>query len=102
MKKIGIIILSLYGFSLLQMSFFVHVLPAGFIPNLILLFVVMVTLFEKPESYASFSAALFGGVLLDIFSGGFIGFWSVLLLAFSLLVKMVLQNYVRFSIPQKF
>jgi len=102
MKKIGIIISLLYMLALLQMSFFVHISPQGFIPNFVVICVVLVSIFRNPESYASVVAALFGGLLIDIFSGGFIGVWSVILLSFSIGIRIVLENYVRISISQKF
>ena len=102
MKKIGVIVILLYGFALLQMSFFVHLFPQGLVPNFIILGVIALSIFEKQESYASFIGALFGGLLLDIFSGGLIGRWSAILLGLSIAIKMVLENYVRISIPKKF
>lgn len=102
MGKILFIVALLYGAALLQMSFFVHVFPQGLIPNFIILGVVALAVFEKPESYTSFVAALFGGLLLNVFAGGIIGVWSALLLLLSVGIKLVLENYVRISIPQKF
>lgn len=102
MKQMAGIFLLLYGFALLQMSFFVHFFPSGWIPNLLIFAVVFLSIFEHRESYASFAAALFGGFLMDIFSGGIIGFWPLVLLLFSVFTRFVLENYVRFPIPKKF
>lgn len=101
MKRFLFIPLFLYAFALAQMSFLVHFFPAGLIPNLIVFAVLFFAVFEKPESYTSFGAALFGGLLIDIFSGGIIGLWPALLLGATFLIKIVLENYVRISIPQK-
>lgn len=92
----------LYVFALLQMSFFVHLFPNGFIPNLIIFAVIALSIFESQDSLASFVAALSGGFLMDIFSEGIIGFWPFVLVLVSLLIKQILQQYVRISIPQKF
>ena len=102
MKKIIGIILVLYIAVLLQMSFFVHIFSGGFIVNIVAVSVFALAVFEKPESYASFAAALFGGFLMDIFSGGIIGLWAGMLLGSSIIIKVVLEHYVRFPIPQKF
>jgi len=102
MKQVFGIFVVLYFFALLQMSFFVHIFPIGLIPNLIILTVIFLSIFEKNESIASFSAALFGGFLIDIFSEGIIGFWPFVLVLISMLIKQALHNYVRISIPQKF
>jgi cell shape-determining protein MreD len=96
------IILLLYAAALFQMSFLVHVFPGGFIINSIAVSVFALAVFERPDSYASFTAALFGGFLMDIFSGGIIGVWAALLLGLSVVIKVVLEHYVRFPIPQKF
>ena len=102
MKQAITVFLALYVFAILQMSFFVHVFPNGLAPNLIILSVVLLSIFERRDSYASFAAALFGGLLLDLFSGGIIGFWSLGLGAASLLIKLVLEDYVRIPILKKF
>ncbi|HCM37019.1 MAG TPA: rod shape-determining protein MreD [Candidatus Wildermuthbacteria bacterium] len=101
-KQVFGILLLLYTFALLQMSFFTRLFPNGWIPNLVMLSVVFLSIFERRDSYASFAAALFSGFLLDIFSGGIIGFWSLTLLVISLLIKFVLEEYVRLPIPKKF
>ena len=102
MKRILFMFLLLYLFAILQMSFFVHFFPAGFILNLIVLAVIVLSIFEGRDSYASLGAALFGGFLMDVFSGGIIGFWPLVLLAVSLAIKKILEAYVRFPIPKKF
>jgi len=102
MRKIFFVVTLLYGIALLQMSFFVHMFPQGLIPNFIVFAVVAAALFEKPESYASFAAALFGGLLLNVFSEGIIGLWSGLLLLLTFAIKVILENYVRIPIFQKF
>jgi len=98
------IFLVLYAFALLEMSFLVHFFPAGLVPNLILIIctVLFLSIFERSESYASMGAALFGGFLADIFSGGIIGLWSAILLVASIFIKIILEDYVRLPIPKKF
>ena len=103
MKLLLGIFLLFYVFALLQMSFFVHFSPGGLIPNFIILSVVLISVFEKSESYvASQGSALFGGFLIDIFSGGIIGFWAGILFFSSILIKIILEDYVRLPIPKKF
>lgn len=102
MKKLMGIFLVLAVFSVLQMSFFVHFFPRGFIPNFIILLVIFLSIFEKEESSGSIAAALFGGFLMDVFSEGVIGFWALVLTIVSLAIKGILQEYVRLPIPKKF
>ena len=102
MKLLLLVFLLLYASALLQMSFFVHFFPAGLIPNFIILAVLFLTLFEHAESSVSLSAALFGGFLIDIFSGGTIGLWATILFLMSMFTKIALEDYVRLPIPKKF
>ncbi|MEK7542447.1 MAG: rod shape-determining protein MreD [Patescibacteria group bacterium] len=102
MKQVLSISLLLYALALLQMSFLVYFFPNGLIPNFIIFTVVFLGIFEKRESYTSIGAALFGGFLMDIFSGGIMGFWSFVLTLIALLLKVVLEDYVRLPIPKKF
>ena len=92
----------LYVFALLQMSFLVHFFPSGLVPNLIILCVLCLSIFERSSSYASMAGSLFGGFLIDIFSSGIIGFWPAVLLLTSIFIKIVLEDYVRLPIPKKF
>lgn len=102
MKHVFGIFLLLYTFALLQMSFLVYFSPAGFVPNLVIFTVVFLSIGEKGESYASIAAALFGGFLMDVFSTGIIGVWSLALALIALLIKKALEDYVRIPIPKKF
>ncbi len=102
MKQMTMIFFVLFSFALLQISFLVYFFPRGFIPNFIVLAVLVVTIFEKQDSYAGIAAALFGGFLMDVFSTGIIGFWAFLLTFLSLLTKKILEEYVRLPIPKKF
>lgn len=102
MKQLFGVFLLLYVFALLQMSFLVHFFPSGLVPNLIILTVLCLSIFERSSSYASIGAALFGGFLIDVFSGGVIGFWPLILFLISIFIKIVLEGYVRLPIPKKF
>ena len=102
MKLLFGVFLLLYACALLQMSFLVHFFPSGLVPNLIILTVLLLSVFERSETVASMGAALFGGFLIDIFSGGVIGFWSLVLFFTSIFIKIALEDYVRLPIPKKF
>ena len=99
--RIIVLLVVLYACALLQTSFLVHVSPGGLAPNFILLLVVAISFFEETQSYGSYIAAIFGGLLLDIFAGGFIGVWVFGLLGFSFAIKIILSRYVRFPISQR-
>ncbi len=91
-KKIISIVFLLYLLAMLQASFFVHFFD--YIPNLILIVIVLVNLFEKEESYLGVFTALVGGFYLDIFSGRFFGLYLLLSFLISLFIKLVIKDYV--------
>ncbi|MDD2696790.1 MAG: hypothetical protein PHE52_01360 [Candidatus Pacebacteria bacterium] len=96
-KKIIFCIILFYILILIQTSFSVYFKVLDLIPNLVLIAVVFITLFT-PQQWWGVSAALIGGFYLDIFSLsniGFFGFYTLVLLLFSFLSKIILQKYVR-------
>ena len=66
---------------------------------------------KKKRSFFAFSpqekisSAIIGGFCLDVFSlnnaGGFFGFYTLVLVGFSLLLKIILERYVRIPIIRK-
>lgn len=95
MARILFIVVVFYVLTMIQMSLYVHILPAGPALNSILIAVVLIAIFESSRASTGFVAAITGGFLLDMFSGGFIGIWTLSLLAISLIIKVVLEKYVR-------
>lgn len=85
-RRILIIFSFFYLLALLQTSFF--------IPNFILIFVLLINIFEKPERDTGIIAGFIGGFLLDIFSSNFIGFYALILLAAVFLIKIIFRKYV--------
>jgi len=95
MKKTLILIISLYFLILLQVSFLIHFKIFNRLPNIILISVILICLFQKKESNLGIGAAAVGGLLLDIFFSNFIGFYILILLVISLFIKFVIRSYVR-------
>ncbi|MFH1401939.1 MAG: rod shape-determining protein MreD [Parcubacteria group bacterium] len=95
MKKIPLIILAFYILVLLQTSFLVHFNIFGIVPNFIILAVILINFFEKPEEKLGIIAGFFGGIFLDIFSQNFLGFYTMILLAVSFFIKYILRSYIR-------
>ncbi|MFH1820494.1 MAG: rod shape-determining protein MreD [Candidatus Nealsonbacteria bacterium] len=92
--KIIIFTLFVYSAVLLQLSFLPHFKIFNFGPNLVLLVVLLVNLFEDSKSRAGLWTAFLGGFLLDIFSPGLIGFYTLILFASAFLIKLILRRYV--------
>jgi len=91
-KKVVSIVFLLYLLAMLQTSFFVHFFD--YIPNLILIVIILVNLFEKEESYFGVFTAFVGGFYLDIFSGRFFGLYFLLSFLISLFIKLVIKDYI--------
>lgn len=93
-KKALFLIILFYFLILLQTSFLVQFNVFGIVPNFILISVILINLLERPKSYLGIFAGFAGGLLLDIFSSGIIGFHLLILLAISIFIKMILRKYV--------
>jgi len=103
-KSILVAILGFYLLSLLQTSFLVHFTTplkwVGWSPNFILILVILLNLYEKPEKNFGIFSAIIGGFFLDIFSERFFGFWVLILIGLSIFIKFLVKKYVRFPIPK--
>lgn len=95
MKRILFTILFFYFLALLQASFFVHF--SKFFPNLIFLAVISINLLESQKENFGVFAALTGGFFWDIYSGYFIGLFTLISLFTSLFIKLFIKNYFQFS-----
>lgn len=100
-KKILISIIILYFLTLLQTSFFVQFNVLKWVPNTLLLYVIIFNIIENPKKYGGIYVSFIAGFLLDIFSSNFIGFHIIIFLAISLLLKFVFNRYVRISLFEK-
>ncbi|MFH1575801.1 MAG: rod shape-determining protein MreD [Candidatus Nealsonbacteria bacterium] len=93
-KRVLILFSVLYLLALSQMSFFIHFRILGIIPNFILILVLMINIFEKPQKNTGIFAGFIGGFFLDIFSSNFIGFYTLILLTLFFLIKIIFRKYV--------
>mgnify|MGYP001583865736 CR=1 FL=1 len=94
-KRVLIILTAFYLLALLQTSFFVHFRLWGIFPNFILILTLLINVFEKPQKNTGIFAGFIGGFLLDIFSSNLIGFYTLILLTLSFLIKIIFRKYVR-------
>ena len=95
MKRIFLVIILFYGLAVFETSFLGHFHVFGGLPNLLLIGVLMLNLFEKPEEKSGVWAAVVGGFFWDVFSPDYIGFHLLILLAISLAIKHVFKRYLR-------
>jgi rod shape-determining protein MreD len=94
-KKLFFLIPGFYFFVLLQASFVPHFVFWGIVPNIVLVSVILINLFEKSDGKSGLISAIFAGFLLDIFSGRFVGFYMLICLGISVFIKYVLKNYIK-------
>lgn len=78
-----------------QTTFLVHFPILGMVPNFIFAFVLLFAFFESSSVTNSFWYATTGGVLLDLFSANFFGFWALILVLSVFLIKFFVKSYVR-------
>jgi rod shape-determining protein MreD len=94
-KKFLISVIIYFIFALVQTSFLVHLAPFGIAPNLIIISVIIYNFIEGSEKMFGLGNALIGGFFLDVFSSRVFGFYILILLALSLLIKFVFKKYVK-------
>lgn len=91
-KKILLLIVFFYILAISQTSFFIH---WKIIPNLILIAVILINLFESPKEDSGLFAALWAGLFWDVFSQSPFGFYTLILLMVALFIKLIFKKYVR-------
>jgi rod shape-determining protein MreD len=97
-KNFLILIFILFLLVLLETGFLIHFKIFNYIPNLVLLFVIGFNLFEEKEGRMGIVLAILGGLALDIFSFGFFGLITAVLVVGAIIIKLVLKDLLRFSI----
>ncbi|MBI2643944.1 MAG: rod shape-determining protein MreD [Candidatus Wildermuthbacteria bacterium] len=90
-------ILAVALFAIFQASFLAHIPLWGMVPNILVVFILGIALRENVSSSNSIVCALFGGLLLDIFSERPLGIAALILLIAVLFIKIIRQRYVRLS-----
>jgi len=99
-KKLIFFSLILYFSTLIQTSLLVHFFWA--FPNIVLIIIILINLFEKENDYLGLILAFEGGFFLDIFSGKFFGIWISISIALSVFIKFILKRYVQTPVIKKF
>ncbi len=102
-KKIIFFVLFFYILTLIQVSFLTHFSLFGITLNLILIAIILINFFEKPEKKLGIISSFFGGFYLDIFSlnSEFFGFYTLISVALALFIKFFLKKHVRIPIIKR-
>jgi len=91
MKKILFFVLFFYILVLIQTGFLFHFDIAGTVPNLLLISVVLVIFFERPQKKSGFLIAAIAGFYLDLFSDFWLGISLFTLVVLTFLIKRILR-----------
>ena len=99
--KLILIIFFTYSLSLIQFSFLPAALPLFPIPNLLMIFTIIFTAFEDPNSDEGFFLALVAGLINDFLSPHPFGFYIIIFFAVVYFIKFILKNYVQPSFVRR-
>ena len=103
-KKIIFFVFFFYFLTLIQNSFLFHFKLLGIASNLVLITVILINFFERPEGKSGIIAAFLGGFYLDVFSISnelFFGFYILVSLILSLFIKLILRKHVEIPVAKK-
>jgi len=91
-RKIIFAIAGFYFLTLLQSSFFVHF--SNYVPNFVLIVVVLINSFEKQKDNFGIVLSLIGGFFLDVFFSSYIGYYLLISFFISVFIKFIFKKYV--------
>ncbi|MDP2927175.1 MAG: rod shape-determining protein MreD [bacterium] len=100
LKKIIVFSLIVYLLILFQTSFLVHFVFLRYLPNLAVILVLFLSIREKPDEKTALIMSFVGGLLLDAFSAKPFGFYALIFLITSLIIKFLLKKYIRLEISR--
>jgi len=98
MKKILLLFIIFYFLILIQTTFLFKV----FLPNLVLISVIIINLIEEKNKLSGIYFAFFGSLLLDIFSENFFGYYTLISTTIAIFITYGIKNYVRIPHFKKF
>ena len=68
--------------------------------NLIIIVVLLINIFEDPKERLGIVSAVIVGIIIDVYSSGYLGFMTLILFLSSIVLKYILSRYVRIpSLP---
>lgn len=67
----------------------------GFTPDLVLFIILIWNLLESRKKNTGLAVAIIGGLFLDIFSKGLMGFQIIIALILAIFIKWILKKNVR-------
>lgn len=99
--KLLLLIFFSYSLSVFQFGFLPATFPLFPIPNLLMIFTILFSVFEDPNSDDGFFLAFVAGMINDFLSPHPFGFYIIIFLAVVYFVKFILKNYVQPSFVRR-
>jgi len=94
MKKIIISAVIIYLLIIIQTSFLAHFKFLYYLPNLVIVFVILLNLFESQQEKTGLIISAIAGFLLDAFLEKPFCFYTIILVAASLVIKAIIKKYL--------
>ena len=100
MKQSFFLILIFVFLALWQTSFLAHFPVQGFIIPIVIIGVSVRSVFVQ-GFFAGFFGAFAGGLVLDVFSQHFFGYWSLVSVLVFFVISFFIHTYVRFPLLRR-
>lgn len=100
MKQAFFLIFIFVFLALLQTSFLAHFALQGFVIPLAIIGVVILGVFAR-VSFVGLLGVFVGGLVLDVFSQHFFGYWTLVVVLVFCVVSFFTHTYVRFPILKR-
>ncbi len=95
MKRIFIFILIAYFLAMIESGLIANF---SLFINLLLLYAILFNLIENPKKEEGLIVSAFCGLFFDIFSSFVFGFYTMIFLVSSIILKLILKKYVRLPV----
>ncbi|MDP2930030.1 MAG: hypothetical protein Q8N56_00255 [bacterium] len=99
--KIVILLLIAYFLMISQANFLSVFGISRYLPNMTIVFVLLVIFLEPDQSRKGIILAGVSGLLFDLFLGKPVGFYGLIFLAGAILIKLVAKKHIWLKIKEK-
>ena len=100
MKKVIISAVIIYLLIIVQTSFLAHFKFLYYLPNLVIVFVILLNLFESQQEKTGLIIGAIAGFLLDAFLEKPFGFYTIILVVTSLAIKAIIKKYLNLKLSK--
>ena len=101
MKKVIVPSLIFYFLVVFQASFLAYFKFLSYMPSLAIIFLIFLNIFEKPQEKSVLITSFVSGFILDVFSSKPFGFYALIFLSASLIIRLVIKKYLKLEFDLK-